>query len=156
ATLQPASDTPTRLADDAKFTLTTAAPVTVAYDDLKAGKLPSGLSAKLTVPEAIVSQAPGVKSPAAIRAFESNVTVDQSGASATAKGSFSAVGTTGAADKSDGVTFDLAWKKAEGPTLLKGLSGEVKANGVSVPWVEALTGMAKGRISTWTGDSGGV
>ncbi|MDZ4830341.1 MAG: hypothetical protein SGJ09_09115 [Phycisphaerae bacterium] len=154
--LQGDSESKVRVADAVPFTLALQSPVTVVFDDLKAGKLPSGLAAKLVVPQVIVSQAPGLKSALALRDFSATVAVDTSGKTATTKGAFAAAGTTSPSDKIEQGTFDLTWSKKEGPSLLKGLTGETKLSGVSVPWIETLIGQPKGRISTWTGDSGAI
>ncbi|MFO0827196.1 MAG: hypothetical protein U0572_03515 [Phycisphaerales bacterium] len=145
-----------RLAEDVPFSLALEAPVTLVYDDLKSGKLPNGLSAKLAIPQAIVSKAPQVAAPFAIRDFTASVAVEPSGKALTTKGAFVLVGTTSPTDRVEQGTFDLAWAKKDGPSLLKGLSGETKLSGISVPWIETLLGRPKGQISTWTGDTGSL
>ncbi|MBL9150122.1 MAG: hypothetical protein JNM94_15650 [Phycisphaerae bacterium] len=154
AALQKDSASKVRLADDAPFSLELGNPVTLVFDELKRGVLPSGLAAKLTVPQLIVSSAPGIASALALRDFSSTLSVEANGNAARTQGSFSASGTTSAADRIDRGTFDLAWAKKEGPSLLRGLSGDVKLSGISVPWVETLLGKDKGSLSTWTGDNG--
>lgn len=154
AALQKDSASKVRLADDAPFSLELGNPVTLVFDELKRGVLPSGLAAKLAVPQMIVSSAPGIASAVAIREFSSTVSVEANGNAARTQGSFTAAGTTAAADRIDRGTFDLAWAKKDGPSLLQGLTGDVKLSGISMPWVETLLGKDKGSLSTWTGDNG--
>ncbi len=144
-----------RVAKDVPFTLALGAPTTFVFEDLKAGQLPSGLTARLTLPETVVSEAPGLHSALALRNLDTTIVVE-SATAAKAQGNFSAVGITSPTDRIEAATFDLAWHKPQGETLLQGLSGEIKLAGVSLPWVEALIGQPKGRISTWTGDSGNL
>lgn len=154
AALQSSSETKLRMAEDVRFTLALEAPVTATFDELKAGSLPKGLAARVRVPQAIVSSAPGLASAVALRDFEATVAVESGGTAATTKGSFAAAGTTSPSDRIEKGTFDLAWSEAQGPSLLKGLSGDVLLAGISVPWVETLLGRESGSFSTWTGDTG--
>ncbi|MDZ4754958.1 MAG: hypothetical protein SGJ11_10750 [Phycisphaerae bacterium] len=156
ASLQGDRASKVKLAKDVPFSLALSNAATIKFDEMKEGKLPAGLAARLKVPEVVVSEAPGLSSALVIQNFDATIAVDASANAAKAQGSFAATGTTDPQHEIEGATFDLAWTKVTGPSLLQGLSGDVKLAGVSMPWIELLTAQAPGRFSMWTGDAGGL
>lgn len=151
--LQGESENKVKVAKAVPFTASLPSPARFVYADLGDGRLPAGLAARIGVPELVVREAPGLESPLVLRDFDATIAVS-SPEQASVKGAMTAVGTTSPSDRIERAEFDLGWRKSTGRTLLSGLTGTIGLVGVHVPWVEALLGQPKGRLSTWTGDDG--
>jgi hypothetical protein len=154
--LQSSKESKVVLAQDAPFALALSRPTSFRFADLREGKLPAGLAARLTVASAVVSSAPGIQGGVAVDGLDVTTEVDPSATAATIKGSFGLRGTAGPDARLERASIDLAWAKQSGPSLLGGLTGTVTLDGVNVPWVESLLGKEQGAYSKWTGDNGSL